>query len=110
MSKFEMLDLLLQENRGFIKVAEAMELGVSIAYLGEYVRSRGLERATNGLSFLREVVVAVLESQSFSKIWSSAVGQWQYSRRNPVYHVDILSSFLIQYFQYKDSNRSNHSF
>ena len=48
-SKFENLDVLLQDNRGFIKTSDAVGAGVSRAYFGEYVRKRGLERVAQGL-------------------------------------------------------------
>ena len=49
MSKFEVLDKLLQENNGFIKTADAVGAGVSKAYFGEYAKNRELERAAHGL-------------------------------------------------------------
>ena len=49
MSKFETLDSLLQKNNGFIKTTDAVQAGISRAYLGEYVRDRGLERVAHGL-------------------------------------------------------------
>jgi len=49
MSKFEMLDNLLQEKNGFIKTSDAVLAGVSKAYFGEYAKDRGLERAAHGL-------------------------------------------------------------
>jgi hypothetical protein len=49
MSKFESLDLLLQDNSGFIRTSEAMGIGVSRTYFGTYVRERGLERVAHGL-------------------------------------------------------------
>jgi len=49
MSKFSYLDLLLQDNNGYIKTSEATKNGVSRVYFGEYVRERGLERTAHGL-------------------------------------------------------------
>ena len=49
MSKFLLLDKLMQENNGFIKPADAVRAGVSKTYFGEYVKDRGLERAAHGL-------------------------------------------------------------
>jgi hypothetical protein len=49
MSKFELLDSLLQENKGFLKTSDAVSAGVSRAYFGEYVKERGLERVAQGL-------------------------------------------------------------
>jgi hypothetical protein len=49
MNKFEMLDMILKENAGFLKTAEAVAAGVSRTYLGEYVRERKLERVAHGL-------------------------------------------------------------
>ena len=49
MGKFDRLDALLQENRGFIKTSDATCVGVSRPYFGEYVRERGLERVAHGL-------------------------------------------------------------
>ena len=44
MSKFVILDTLLKENQGFLKTSDAVQAGISRAYFGEYVRTRGLER------------------------------------------------------------------
>jgi predicted transcriptional regulator of viral defense system len=49
MNKFDSLDLLLQDSKGFIKTSEAVKIGVSRTYFGEYVRKRGLERVAHGL-------------------------------------------------------------
>jgi len=49
MSKFELLDNLLLEKKGFIKTSDAVLAGVSKAYFGEYVKDRGLERVAHGL-------------------------------------------------------------
>ena len=49
LSKFESLDALVQNNNGFLKTAEAIEMGVYRPWLSEYVRSRGLERVAHGL-------------------------------------------------------------
>ena len=49
MNRFERLDLMLQENNGYIRTSEATEAGVSRTYFGEYVKKRGLERAAHGL-------------------------------------------------------------
>ena len=49
MSKFELLDALLESNNGFIKTSEALKAGVSKTHLGTYVQKRGLERVAHGL-------------------------------------------------------------
>ena len=49
MGKTASLDLLLQENKGYIKTSEATGSGVSRAYFGQYVQGRGLERVAHGL-------------------------------------------------------------
>jgi hypothetical protein len=49
MSKFLLLDKLMQENNGYIKTSDAVRAGVSKTYFGEYVKDRGLERAAHGL-------------------------------------------------------------
>ena len=54
MSKFETLDLLLHDKKGFIKTSDAVRAGVSKTYFGEYVRERGLERAAHGLYMSRD--------------------------------------------------------
>ena len=48
-SKFELLDAVLEKNNGFIKTSEALSVGVSRRYFGEYVKNRELERAAQGL-------------------------------------------------------------
>jgi len=49
MGKFEMLDNMLQENKGFLKTSDAIDAGISRTYFGAYVRKRCLERAAHGL-------------------------------------------------------------
>jgi predicted transcriptional regulator of viral defense system len=49
MNKLELLDTLLQENNGYLKTSDAASAGVSRAYLGTYVRDKGLERVAHGL-------------------------------------------------------------
>jgi hypothetical protein len=49
MGKFEMLDNMLRENKGFLKTSDAVEAGISRTYFGTYVRKRCLERAAHGL-------------------------------------------------------------
>jgi len=47
--KFETLDLLVQENNGYITTSEAIKAGVSKPYFGEYVNKRELYRVAHGL-------------------------------------------------------------
>lgn len=49
MSKIEILDFLLKNNKGFLKTSEVVGAGISKTYFGEYVRRRGLERVAHGL-------------------------------------------------------------
>lgn len=49
MGKFEILDSLLQKNKGYLKTSEAAGAGISKPYFGEYVRERGLMRVAHGL-------------------------------------------------------------
>lgn len=49
MRKFEMLDLLIQENNGFLKTSDAVKAGISRSYLSSFVQDRGLERVAHGL-------------------------------------------------------------
>jgi hypothetical protein len=53
-SKFEIIDSLLQINKGFIKTSDAISTGISRAYFGEYVRERQLERVAHGLYISQE--------------------------------------------------------
>ena len=54
MKKFEMLDTILQNNKGFIKASDAIQAGVSKTYFGEYAQKRGLERMAHGLYMSQE--------------------------------------------------------
>jgi len=47
--KFETLDLLVQENNGYITTSEAIRTGVSKPYFGDYVSKRELHRVAHGL-------------------------------------------------------------
>jgi len=49
MSKFELLEDLLNKNLGYLKTADAFSAGISRAYIGEFVRERNLERVAHGL-------------------------------------------------------------
>ena len=49
MSKKEKLDFLLQENKGILKTANAVNSGISRSYFLEYVKEKGLERVAQGL-------------------------------------------------------------
>ena len=49
MSKFALLENLLHENNGYLKLSDAISAGISRAYIGEFVRGRGLERVSQGL-------------------------------------------------------------
>lgn len=49
MKKFEILDVLLRDNKGYIKTSEAIQAGVSKVYFGEYIKKFGLERVAHGL-------------------------------------------------------------
>ncbi|MDR2599277.1 MAG: type IV toxin-antitoxin system AbiEi family antitoxin domain-containing protein [Oscillospiraceae bacterium] len=49
MNKFDELDLLLNKNNGYITTSEAMRIGVSRTYFGEYIRKRELEKVTQGV-------------------------------------------------------------
>ena len=49
MTNTEKLSALLQKNKGFLKTADAVEVGVSRTVLGDFVREHGLERVAHGL-------------------------------------------------------------
>jgi len=49
MRKFELLDLMVQENKGYITTSEATRAGISRPFFGEYVRKRELYRVAHGL-------------------------------------------------------------
>jgi len=48
-SKTEELMALLNSNHGYLKTSDVMRLGISRAYLGEFVKAQGLRRVTQGL-------------------------------------------------------------
>lgn len=54
MSKTEALLSILQNNHGFLKTSDAMRIGISRAYLSEFVRKQGLERVAQGLYMSRD--------------------------------------------------------
>ena len=45
---------LLKSNHGYLKTSDAIQVGVSRAYLGEFVRAQGLERVAQGLYMSQE--------------------------------------------------------
>ena len=49
MRKLVLLDMMVQENNGYISTSEAIKAGVSKPYFGEYVKKRDLHRAAHGL-------------------------------------------------------------
>ena len=50
----EKLDLLLLENKGFLRTSEAVAAGVSRTALGDFVRKRNLERVAHGVYASRD--------------------------------------------------------
>ena len=49
LNKFETLDTILKNNKGFINTAEVEASGISKTYFGQYIKERELERAAHGL-------------------------------------------------------------
>jgi predicted transcriptional regulator of viral defense system len=49
MSKSKTLQEILESNQGFLKTSDAVRIGVSRSYLGEFVKEHGLERVAHGL-------------------------------------------------------------
>ena len=49
MGKFERLDQLLSENKGYLRTSDAVAAGVSKSTLAAYVRENCLERTAHGL-------------------------------------------------------------
>ena len=49
MSKQEQIDALLEKGNGYLRTADAVSLGISRTYLGDYVRLHNLERVAHGL-------------------------------------------------------------
>lgn len=49
MSKFDILDALVDDNNGYLKVSDAVEAGISRPHISQYVKSKKLERAAAGL-------------------------------------------------------------
>ena len=49
-----MLDVLLDDNNGYIKISDVVRVGISKTYFGEYARKRGLERVAHGLYMSQE--------------------------------------------------------
>jgi len=47
--KFELIDSILQKNKGILKTSDVTGAGVSKQYFYEYVKTRGLERVERGL-------------------------------------------------------------
>ena len=54
MGKFERLDQLLSENKGYLRTSDAVAAGVSKSTLAAYVRENGLERTAHGLYMSKE--------------------------------------------------------
>ena len=49
MNKFELLDLLVQKNKGYITTSEATKVGVSRPYFGEYISKHELIKVAHGI-------------------------------------------------------------
>jgi predicted transcriptional regulator of viral defense system len=47
--KRQILDEMLRNNNGFLRTSEAVAVGISREYLGEYVRKNDMERVAHGL-------------------------------------------------------------
>ena len=49
MNKFEVMDKLVQYNKGYIKTSDATEKNISRTYFSEYVKERNLIKAAHGI-------------------------------------------------------------
>lgn len=49
MEKAAFLDALVDEGLGYLKTSDAVEAGVSRAFVGDYVRANGMDRVAQGL-------------------------------------------------------------
>ena len=65
MGKFERLDQLLSENKGYLRTSDAVAAGVSKSTLAAYVRENGLERTAHGLYMSKEII----ERQMHGKLY-----------------------------------------
>lgn len=54
MSKFDLMDQLVENNKGYIKTSEANKNDISRTYFSEYVKERDLVRAAHGLYMTKE--------------------------------------------------------
>lgn len=49
MTTFQQLDVLLEQNNGILRIAQALQIGVSKPVFYSYAKQRGLERAAHGV-------------------------------------------------------------
>ena len=49
MKKSQILDGLLEENHGYLRVSDAVRAGISRTYISEYIKEHSLERVADGL-------------------------------------------------------------
>ena len=49
MNKFEMMDTILEQNKGILISSDVIDSGVTKQYLSEFIKKRGLQRIERGL-------------------------------------------------------------
>lgn len=89
MSKFETLDTIIQNNKGFIKTADAEASGISKTYFGRYIKERGLERAAHGLYVSQDAwddEMYIIQVRYPSSVFSHETATWllNLAEREPV--------------------------
>jgi len=55
MTKYEMMDSLVENNGGYLLTSAVQEAGISRTYLMRYVRERDMERVEQGIYIYRRI-------------------------------------------------------
>lgn len=81
MTKFEMLDKIIERNAGYLLTSTVQDSGISRTYLSRYVKERELERIETGIYILPEIwpdPLYVLQLKNKETVFSNETALYLY--------------------------------
>lgn len=81
MTKFEMLDKIIEQNAGYLLTSTVQDSGISRTYLSRYVKERELERIETGIYILPEIwpdPLYVLQLKNKETVFSNETALYLY--------------------------------
>ncbi len=91
MNKIELMDVLLEQNKGIIEIASITAAGISKPYFAEYVKKHNLERVSHG------VYVSMDAWMDHMYLLQLRYGQAIFSHETALFLYDLTDREPIQY-------------